>query len=151
MDTLSIETVNHRTVFPPGGDLDGVVSWQSDSPARSLELRLFWHTTGRGRSDVQVVAIRRFDQPADRERRDFHFVLPDSPYSFSGKIINLQWALELIAQPSGECCRFDLAVSPSESPIALNVAPSPWLPSDVRESKTRRPWLASIFKLPFDK
>ena len=89
MNELRINLEQNRTAFEPGEELTGIAGWRLESPPRTLELRLFWFTRGKGTEDVGVVATVRFDQPLSDETRPFRFRLPAAPYSFSGKLISL--------------------------------------------------------------
>ena len=99
MDHITIETDNKREAYRPGEELRGVVTWDLPTPPKGMEVRLFWYTRGKGTQDVKVAKIDRFDPVTSKGRHDFRFVLPDAPYSFSGKLISLVWALEAIADP----------------------------------------------------
>ena len=119
MSELEIKTRDDRTEFLPGEELAGEVLWQSDSAPGLVELRLFWHTEGKGTRDVGVIGTLNFSVPGRQDRRDFRFQLPDSPYSFSGKLVSIVWALELVLMSSGETERLEILVSPTRSEIAL--------------------------------
>jgi len=84
-----------------------------------VELRLFWHTEGKGTRDVEVIETLSFSVPSRQDRRDFRFRLPDSPYSFSGKLVSVIWALELVLLSSGETERLEIVVSPTRTELAL--------------------------------
>lgn len=45
--------------------------------------------------------------------------LPADPYSFSGTLISLVWALEVVAEPGGAAGRIDVVVSPTGNEIRL--------------------------------
>jgi len=119
MSELEIRTRDDRTAFLPGEELAGTVSWQSDVEPRPVELRLFWHTEGKGTRDVKVVENISFSVPGRQDRRDFRFQLPDSPYSFSGKLVSVVWALELVLVSSGETERLEIVISPTRAEVAL--------------------------------
>jgi hypothetical protein len=119
MSELEIKTHEDRTDFLPGEELAGEVSWQTDSAPGPVELRLFWHTEGKGTRDVEVIECISFNVPGRQDRRDFRFQLPDSPYSFSGKLISVVWALELVLPSTGETERLDIVISPTRGEIAL--------------------------------
>ncbi len=119
MTELEIKTRLDKTNFIPGEELGGEVSWQTDSAPGKVELRLFWHTEGKGGRDVQTVATVSFDNAGKQDRRPFQFQLPASPYSFSGKLISLVWALELVLGSTGEIERLEVVVSPTRTEIAL--------------------------------
>jgi hypothetical protein len=52
-------------------------------------------------------------------RRAFRFVVPEEPYSFSGKLISLTWALEAVAQPGERMGRRELVVGPGAREVVL--------------------------------
>jgi hypothetical protein len=120
MSRLAIEISEDKKVFAPGETIKGTVKWQMDENPASLELSLFWYTAGKGTQDVGVVNSLKFDNPGSFGKKDFRFVLPNGPYSFSGKLISLIWALELTSIPSSQTERIEITVSPSGSEILLN-------------------------------
>ena len=120
MITLDVKTLGGKTAFAPGGRIEGSASWYFDEGVKTLELRLFWYTEGRGQQDVEMVGLSCFEAPQPQESRSFSFRLPESPFSFSGSLITLNWSLELVAQPSGEAARLGITVSPTGRPISLS-------------------------------
>lgn len=97
--------------FAPGEKLRGRAEWSNGA---SAELRLFYFTGGKGTQDVEVIETRTLDVPSA-----FEFQLPPGPYSFSGKLVSLSWALELIIQPGGHVERLDFILSPNGGEIDL--------------------------------
>jgi hypothetical protein len=112
MDNLQVEIAGQRTAFAPGEEVEVQMQWNLDTPAEAVELRLVWNTTGRGTSDLAVVNTIRFDTPQQSESRRERLRLPDSPYSFAGKLISLVWALELVALPDGASARQEITIAP---------------------------------------
>jgi len=84
-----------------------------------MEVRLFWYTRGKGTQDVKVAKIVRFDPVTARGRHDFRFVLQDSPYSFSGKLVSLVWAIGAVAEPGDVTAGLDLVIAPEGKEIVL--------------------------------
>ena len=119
MDKLSITLHDDRTAFAPRETIRGVIKWNLDASPRRLDLSLFWYTSGKGTRDVGVVESQRFDEPGSRGSKEFSFTLPDGPYSFSGKLISLIWALELTCTPGSETVRKEIVVSPTGREILL--------------------------------
>jgi hypothetical protein len=117
--TMRIEIDDGRNWFLPGGTVSGRISWDVDDEVEAVELRLFWHTGGKGTEDVEIVRELRVDTPESRGERRYSFDLPLEPYSFSGSLITLAWALELVALPGGELDRTDLVVAPTPVEIRL--------------------------------
>lgn len=124
MADLRIELKDERAAFEPGAEISGAVSWSLAHPAHALELRLFWFTRGKGTEDAGVVASQRFEQPLPNETRSFRFQLPTAPYSFSGSLVSLVWALELIAYPSKEVARREIVMAPGGAEVRLESVPA---------------------------
>jgi hypothetical protein len=120
---FSIQTRNNKTQFLPGEEITGTVSGQLEPEPAAIELRLFWYTQGKGTQDVAILATIQFENPGPQDRREFRIQLPDGPYSFSGKLISLVWALELVVLPSEEASRLDITVSPTGREVLLNKEP----------------------------
>ena len=117
---LTLQTSDGGTWFRPGETIRGTVSWHLDEDAEALEVRLFWYTAGKGSQDVEVVETRHMAQPEISGTRDFEFKVPRGPYSFSGKLITLAWAIELVAVPEGQTERLDLKIGPQ--PVEVDIS-----------------------------
>ena len=119
MSWLTLEASGGRTDFHPGEVVPATARWSLDQAPAAVEIRLFWYTEGKGTQDVLIVDRARYEGPLASERRDFRFDLPDSPYTFSGKLISLRWALEVVALPSEEAQRLEITVAPTGKEILL--------------------------------
>ncbi|HEY4565529.1 MAG TPA: hypothetical protein VIJ36_21315 [Thermoanaerobaculia bacterium] len=119
MDWMRIETRDGVTAFLPGETVEGTVGWHFDAPARSVEVRLLWYTEGKGDQDVGVVASVPLADPATDEVRPFQIRLPAGPYSFSGRLISLVWAVEAVAEPGARAERLPVTVSPTRQELLL--------------------------------
>lgn len=120
MTILTLQTADGATWFKPGEIIEGRASWDLEAEAGAIEVRLFWYTAGKGTQDVGIVRTLRTDSPTKSGHRDFSIRVPDGPYAFSGKLITLSWAMELVALPSGETERLDLQIGPQ--PVEVNIA-----------------------------
>jgi hypothetical protein len=119
VENLQIEIQGGANAFLPGETLEGTVSWQLDAPAETVELRLLWYTQGKGDQDVGVVSVVPFASPGLADRRAFRVRIPEGPYSFSGKLISLLWALEVVAEPGSRASRLEITVSPTRREILI--------------------------------
>ena len=119
MEHLAVEIQDGANAFLPGETVEGTVSWQLGEPAASVELRLFWYTQGKGDQDVGVVFAVPFANPGLQGSRAFRISLPGGPFSFSGKLISLVWALELVAEPGSRASRTEITVSPTRMEILI--------------------------------
>jgi len=113
MSELRLELVGGRTTHRPGEPLSGRVTWRVERQPTAAELRLFWYTSGKGTEDVGVVETLSFAAPRPEDHRDFTLPLPREPYSFSGRLISLIWAIELIVEPGGHVERQEFVLSPT--------------------------------------
>jgi hypothetical protein len=123
MGKLSLALQNDKAAFAPRETIRGTAQWNLDANSSHLELSLFWYTAGKGTRDVGVIEARRFDEPGASGSKDFSFTLPDGPYSFSGKLISLIWALELTSSPGSETIRREITLSPTGHEIVLGEHP----------------------------
>lgn len=116
---LTLEITDDRSWFKPGELVEGRASWYLDEEPDAIEIRLFWHTSGKGTRDVGIVERRRVDRPGANGHRDFSLTVPEGPYSFSGRLITLEWGLELVVLPDAEAERIDLRVGPRPVEVVI--------------------------------
>ena len=107
------------TGLKPGEQLRGRAAWNLATVPGKLEIRLFWYTRGRGTRDVGVVERRIVAHPSLDGEEAFAFHLPDGPYSFSGKLISLTWAVELVADEETVGERAEFVLAPDRREILL--------------------------------
>ncbi len=107
---MNAEIRPERTTYQPGETIEGVVTWSTQKPPRRAELRLFWHTKGKGDRDSETVQQQVFDMPQQQDSRAFVLQAPDFPPSFSGRLISLMWGLELVLEP-GDSQAIDLLIA----------------------------------------
>jgi hypothetical protein len=119
MSTLRIDISGGQRAYKPGATISGRVAWQVEEAPESAELRLFWYTSGKGTQDVETVGSVAFQTPQMNDDRTFSLTLPREPYSFSGKLISILWAIELIVEPGSNVQREELVMSPSGAEVVL--------------------------------
>jgi hypothetical protein len=118
-EQMTIEIEGSRRAFSPGDTLSGRVTWTLESDPKDAELRLFWYTAGKGTQNVGVENAIVFDNPTRRESRDFRMILPNAPFSCSGSLVSIIWALELIIEPSGLTERVNITLAPGGHEVIL--------------------------------
>ena len=116
---LRIDLGEARPAFAPGDEVRGSVKWARAFPPELIELKLIWTTSGRGSEDVEVVETIAFENPELEGMRSFRLRLPDSPYSFSGKLVSLTWMLELVVRPEDAAERLTIIIAPNNKEITL--------------------------------
>jgi hypothetical protein len=124
MHDLRIELDDGKDAFAPGERVEGHVVWSLDANPKALELSLLWYTSGKGTRDAGVLDTKKIDHPNAIGSDKFSFTLGPGPYSFSGKLISLIWALELTCTPGNETVHKEIVVSPTGREILLTSVPS---------------------------
>ncbi len=118
MNELHIDP-HHEPHCLPGEAIEGQARWSVDVDPPSAELRLLWLTRGKGTVDQRIVETIVFDHPRREDQRAFRFVLPNGPYTFSGRLVSLFWHLELVIQPGAQTKIVELIISPTGREIIL--------------------------------
>lgn len=122
MNTLSIDT-GEQTSFRPGEEITVEVSWDLSPAPSKLELRVVWNTSGKGTSDIGVASRTTIEHPSASDRQRVTVSLPEAPYSFSGRIVSVVWALELVALPSKKSYRAEIVIGPNGQEVLATGAP----------------------------
>ena len=120
MNTISIEI--EKREYTPSEELAGEVSWQLEVAPEAIEIRLFWYTSGKGDRDTHIEQTKRYQRVTSTGSERFTFTLPAEPYSFSGKLISLLWAIEIVAQPGADSDRVEFVMAPEGKEVLLSNA-----------------------------
>lgn len=120
MSTLGLALAGRRGALAPGERIEGTASWRLEAAPQRVEVRLFWFTRGKGTQDVGVVGTVGFESPSAGDEGHFSFVAPQEPHSFSGRLVTLVWALELVVEPGGLAERVELVIAPGGREILLH-------------------------------
>ena len=117
---MDIKIELDRTVFEPGDTITGRVRWGYDGSS-TVRVSLIWHTEGKGTEDTETVAQKYFRTTAKRGSTEavFAFRAPLYPWSFSGTLISLVWAVEASLEPRGDLDRIDVTVAPEGRELRL--------------------------------
>lgn len=95
---LSLQIAEPRRIYQPGDELE----WECQIDAvdakeiQAVETSVLWYTEGKGDEDLGVHYFNR-RVPGDSENGDlrpmhrFTTTLPNSPLSYSGKIVKVRW------------------------------------------------------------
>ena len=117
VEPLTIAPTSGDSARKPRGVLELLAQWSLPSMPQSLEARLFWFTRGKGTEDVGVVATEVVPAPGAQGTHRVRFTLPEAPYSFSGRLISLIWAVELVADKTA--ARWEFVLAPEGREILL--------------------------------
>ena len=115
---LTIRVDAGRDAFGPGEAIRGVLEWARDEAADAVELRLLWYTEGRGDQDVGVARTLRIESPGAAGSTAFDWEAPSGPWSCSGRLLSIRWALE--ASAGGDSTRAELVLAPGGCEVELS-------------------------------
>lgn len=121
MNSIHLSFKGNKEFFRPKEQLWGRIYWMVERPPKSVEINLIFYTVGKGTEDVIIVDKTELQNLTTQEEREFAFKLPEGPYSFSGQLISVIWAVEAIIKPSGLSQRKDFLLSPMDKEILLPV------------------------------
>lgn len=121
-DELDLFPADNRTDRRPGETVELSAMWALRKTPAVLEARLFWHTQGKGTEDLEVVATQPVPSPTSAGEHVFRFTLPEGPWSFSGRLISLLWAVELVADDHS--ARWEFTLGPNGREVQLSSEPS---------------------------
>ena len=124
MSWIRVDLAEGRTAYRPGEAVEGTVSWSldpTDDAVGSVDVHLLWFTRGKGDRDSKVVATERLEEaPSGSGRREFRLRLPAAPYSVSGKLVSIVWAVEVVLSPTDRAERTEITMSPSGREVLLH-------------------------------
>ncbi len=119
MNQLAITSSDGRTAFEPAETISVDAHWDLDSEPDALEVRLVWNTSGKGTTDIHVETTIPLKIQGQTGSHTTELKLPAAPYSFSGKLVSLLWALELVAKPLKESGRTEITIAPGAREVLL--------------------------------
>jgi hypothetical protein len=125
MSEITIHLDHSPKSFRPGDAITGSIEWVLDEIPRSVEAKLVWSTAGKGTRDIAVVQNTALHAGRTRDQQRFELHAPEGPYSFSGKLVSLVWAVEAVMQPGDRAAREEIVISPSGAEIDLYAAGEP--------------------------
>lgn len=125
MSKCDISVSLQKSTFLPGEEIAGEVLVKVHEPflCNALSVILEWRTSGKGNTASDAVETRvvfRGQHQPGEHRYPFSFVAPRGPFSYQGKLINVDWYIRATADiswatdPKGEA-KFTLSPPPEMS------------------------------------
>lgn len=119
---LKIIPLRESCSFEPGESAELELEWEQDQPIERLELRIVCNTVGKGDRNLEIAEIWSNQQTSPQGRERLTIPLPLAPYSFSGKLISVVWAFELICFPREESTRCEFILGPNAREVLGELA-----------------------------
>lgn len=115
--TVTLEKAAYR----PGEIVEGTVAWDTEGEDfESVDISLLWLTEGKGTEDTATAAQHHVPSPSPRGAERFALALPDYPWSVSGQLVSVVWAIEASLEPKGDVTLERLVSAPGGR--ALDIA-----------------------------
>jgi len=120
------KTSGDMAAFLPGEVVKGMatVTPEKDVQAKRVAIQLVWYTEGRGDRDMGIIeelpgggGLLTAGMPISQ---GFQFTLPMEPWSFSGELVNIVWAIRVVIEPDkGKpgTYEYDFIMSPAGQPL----------------------------------
>lgn len=96
MKSLEI-LLNQSGALKPGGVLEGTVMWELESPAKKITINFFWFLEKYGDvEETNIISSLEAENIQPHGYKNFAFDIPRQPYSFSGNLFSIKWAVECV-------------------------------------------------------
>lgn len=118
-DRLTLALDRADSGYVPGETITGLVRWAMPGPLERIDVRLFWRTEGKGSADSGLAGELTFDRLPATGEVSVVFDGPPGPYSFSGTLVSVVWAVEAIAHPGKDVARVDFVLSPTGREVSV--------------------------------
>jgi len=99
---ISLRLIGDSRHYQPGQTLSGEFFVEAADPdeIKAVELSVLWHTEGKGDEDLEVHHFQRTANDSGqyvdfRRTQQFHTVLPNTPLSYDGVIVQIFWCVRL--------------------------------------------------------
>jgi hypothetical protein len=117
---LTLWTVDR---FAPGETLVFTLSREPGSKAEPLTVQLGWFTEGKGTRDAAVIWREALPDLAPGADRSFEVPLPLAPWSFAGKLVAVEWRLEVLDSNRNPLVAVPLVIAPGGNTVSLPALP----------------------------
>ena len=105
----------------PGDTIAGEALWDLEEDPRSITVSMGWWTEGKGTRDERILESKEIENAGRIGKDAFRFQIPDGPLSFSGKLISLDWAIEVRPEKGNAKAVHPFVVSATDHEIDISV------------------------------
>lgn len=119
MSSIHLQLRDGERALEPGAPIDVVATWSDVQGHEQLAVSLLWYTQGKGSEDTRTVARQVLQLHDASGRAELSFEGPLEPWSFSGRLVSLVWAIEGTLEPGGAVHRVELVIAPEAREVLL--------------------------------
>lgn len=113
MSMMKVVLDSKSAAFRPGDEVAGQMSWDLPGPPERVEVCLVWVARARDGSSERGVGVRvPVERAGSRDQRTFSLLAPEGPSSYHGRLFDLQWQVEVVAQPGGYLAEVAIVIGP---------------------------------------
>ena len=112
-----------RKTFRPSEILDAEIHWKDEVPGKTVTARIRWFTVGKGTTSSLEVHQELVQLNAANGVHVVRFQLPRGPLSCEGKLLTIQWAIQVEGLKSSSQKEELFYLAHGELPIRLNSFP----------------------------
>ena len=94
MDKISIKLKDGKISYHPGEKILGELEWDLTQEVQDIAINIFWYSEGIGEQDSEIAETEIIKSPIKSDKQSFEMELPMAPYTYSGNITSLKWAIE---------------------------------------------------------
>jgi len=94
MDKISIKLKDGKISYHPGEKISGELEWDLTQEVQDIAINIFWYSEGMGEQDSEISETEIIKSPIKSDKQSFEMELPMAPYTYSGNITSLKWAIE---------------------------------------------------------
>lgn len=109
MAEAELKILGDRSTFEPGEKVEVLARWSTIREPDYVEIRVVWHTEGKGNRDLEVVQTVQLPRVKNGEHQQ-SIVLPTQPVSYSGTLISVVWGIELVIPSAKKSARVDIVI-----------------------------------------
>jgi len=118
MSKMIVTVDSPSAAYRPGDEVTGQASWDLPGLPERVEVRLAWVARAGGASERGVGLGVVVEGARSRDQRSFSLPAPEGPCSYHGRRFNLQWHVEVLAQPGGYVAEAPIVIGPQAAVTA---------------------------------
>jgi len=118
MNSMQLNIPGEKASYLPGDAVRVEAAWNLDAEPRAVNLRLFWYTQGKGTTDSVIVAEEAYVGPLASGKWNTSLAIPpDAISSYTGRLLSVIWAVEIVAEKKLGFARREIVVSTTGAAI----------------------------------
>lgn len=119
---LILKVDGSENIFCPGANIAVEAGWRQQDPPDHAAVRLFWYTDGDDLLDTKLCGEQILEGRGNNHKKKITMQLPEAPFSCSGPLFSIRWAIELVLNGGEQAKRVDIRVAPWDEAPCLEAS-----------------------------